>query len=178
MHSNESRKYKSVTYQSMHKCCVSTYTNLMEKERARAWPHECICYISFRNMKVPQDHGKPEPGHQGARFLWCMDKLWRELEREPLKYHGDPDTGFKHCEVSANAGPRSLREGQQGIWVWLAAVLDTPCSNLAGLNSSASWPQTSLSLCSNAIGIDSIVPLGAFMLPSWMPEPAVLRSIL
>lgn len=73
-------------------------------------------------VKVPQDDGKPEPGHKGDRFLGCMDIVWRELKREPLKDHADPDTGLKHREVLADAGPRPLGEGQQGIGVFGSGI--------------------------------------------------------
>jgi len=68
-------------------------------------------------VKVPQNHGEPEPGHQGDSFLGRVDILGRELEGEPLEYHGDPDARLEHREVLPNAGPGPLGEGQQGVGV-------------------------------------------------------------
>ena len=68
-------------------------------------------------MKVPQNHGEPEPGHQGDGLLGRVDILGRELEGEPLEYHGDPDTRLEHRKVLPNTGPGPLGEGQQGVGV-------------------------------------------------------------
>ena len=115
-----------------------------------------------------------EPGHQGDGLLGRVDILGRELEGEPLEYHGDPDMRLEHREVLPMQALGPWEKDSRALG-WLAAALDTPCSNLVGLNSSASWPQTSLSRCSNAIGIESRVPSGTLMLPSRMSEPAALR---
>lgn len=54
------------------------------------------------------------------------------------------------------------------------AALETPFSNLMGLNSSESDPQTSLSLCDIAIGMVITVPFRTLMLYKMVSEATLL----
>ncbi|BAT02811.1 Os07g0635150 [Oryza sativa Japonica Group] len=75
----------------------------------------------------------------------------------------------KFCPMH-DLGPLEKESSALGCF----AALDTPFSNLAGLNSSASSPHTSLSRWIVAIGILRMVPSGTLMPPNLALVPVLL----